>query len=60
MKDLGIAKNILGMEIHRDRALRRLWLSQSDYVGEVLERFNMENEKPISIPFGNHFRLSTT
>ena len=27
MKDSGAAKNILGMEIHRERALRRLWLS---------------------------------
>ena len=27
MKDLGTAKKILGMEIRRDRALGRLWLS---------------------------------
>ncbi|KAL6329285.1 hypothetical protein AAG906_015489 [Vitis piasezkii] len=27
MKDLGAAKKILGMEIHKDRALGRLWLS---------------------------------
>ena len=27
MKNLGAAKKILGMEIHRDIALRRLWLS---------------------------------
>ena len=27
MKDLGATKKILGMEIHRDRALGRLWLS---------------------------------
>ena len=27
MKDLGAAKKILGMEIHRDKALGRLWLS---------------------------------
>ena len=27
MKDLGAAKKILAMEIHRDRALGRLWLS---------------------------------
>ena len=27
MKDLGATKKILGMEIHRDRASGRLWLS---------------------------------
>jgi len=28
MKDLGAAKKILGMEIHRDRSSKKLWLSQ--------------------------------
>ena len=27
MKDLGVAKKLLGMEIPRDRALGRLWFS---------------------------------
>ena len=60
MKDLGVDKNILGMEIHIERALGRLWLSQSGYLRKVLERFNMENAKPISPPLANHFRLFTT
>ncbi|GAA0147212.1 hypothetical protein LIER_36476 [Lithospermum erythrorhizon] len=32
MKDLGKTKNILGMEITRDRAKGKLWLSQEKYV----------------------------
>ena len=32
----------------------------SGYVRKVLERFSMENSKPVSIPLANHFRLSTT
>ena len=60
MKDLGAAKKILGMEIRRDITLRRLWLSQSGYVGKVLERFNMENAKLVSTHLTNYFRLSTT
>ena len=60
MKDLGATKKIIGMEIRRDRALGRLWLSQSSYVGKVLERFSMENAKPVSTPLANHFILSTT
>ena len=59
MKDLGAAKKILGMEIHKDRASRRLWLSQYSYVKRVLERFNMDNAKPLSTPLVNHFRLFT-
>ena len=59
MKDLGAAKKILGMEIHRDRASGRLWLSQYSYVKKVLERFNMDDAKPVSTPLANHFRLST-
>ncbi|KAL6345174.1 hypothetical protein AAG906_013658 [Vitis piasezkii] len=59
MKDLGAAKKILGMEIHKDRASGRLWLSQYSYVKRVLERFNMDDAKPVSTPLANHFRLST-
>ena len=59
MKDLGSAKKILGMEIRRDRASRRLWLSQCSYVEKVLDRFSMGNAKPVSTPLANHFRLST-
>ena len=60
MKDLGVAKKILGMEIRRDRDAKRLWLSQAGYVKKVLERFSIENAKPVSTPLANHFRLSTS
>jgi hypothetical protein len=60
MKDLGAAKKILGMEIHRDRDAKTLWLSQADYVKKVLERFSMENAKLVSTPLANHFHLSTS
>ena len=60
MKDLGTAKKILGMEIRRDRDAKRLWLSQAGYLNKVLERFSMENAKPVSTPLANHFCLSTS
>ena len=41
MKDLGPAKQILGMHIVRDRTKKVLWLSQEKYVTKILERFNM-------------------
>jgi hypothetical protein len=51
---------ILVMEIRKDRDAKRLWLSQAGYVKKVLERFSMENAKPVSTPLANHFRLSTS
>ena len=39
MKDLGAAKKIPRMEIHKDRGSRKLWLSQQSYVEKVLDRF---------------------
>jgi hypothetical protein len=41
MKDLGVAKKILGMRITRDRKNHKLTLSQGEYIEKVLERFRM-------------------
>ncbi|GAA0142232.1 hypothetical protein LIER_03180 [Lithospermum erythrorhizon] len=59
MKDLGSARYILGMEIKRDRARGRLWLSQEKYIHKVLARFNMESSKSVSCPLSAHFKLSS-
>ncbi|KAE8706604.1 putative potassium transporter 12 [Hibiscus syriacus] len=58
MKDLGAAKQILGMRIKRDTKSGTLILSQAEYINKVLSRFNMQDVKPVSTPFGVHFRLS--
>ena len=58
IKDLGAAKQILGMRIIRDKANGTLKLSQSEYVKKVLNRFNMNEAKPVSTPLGSHFELS--
>jgi ATP-binding cassette subfamily B (MDR/TAP) protein 1 len=58
MKDLGAAKQILGMRISRDRVTKTLTLSQSEYVRKVLTRFNMQDAKPVSTPLASHFKLS--
>ena len=36
MKDLGAANCILGMEIKRDQAKRKLWLNRRNYVEKIL------------------------
>jgi hypothetical protein len=59
MKDLGPANKILGMQIHRDRKDRKIWLSQKNYLRKVLRRFNMQDCKPISTPLPVNFKLSS-
>ena len=58
MKDLGLAQQILGMEITRDRKAKKLWLSQEKYVERILERFNMKHVKLVDTPLGGHFKLN--
>ena len=50
MKDLGNAGHILGMRVVRDRSKRLLYLSQTEYINRVLERFNMKGGKALSTP----------
>ncbi|KAK2366240.1 putative mitochondrial protein [Trifolium repens] len=58
MKDLGPTRKILGMQITRDKQNGTLQLSQAEYINRVLQRFNMDNAKPVSTPLASHFRLS--
>ncbi|PSS08126.1 Endonuclease [Actinidia chinensis var. chinensis] len=61
MKDLGEAKKILGMEIKRDRVKGTVWLTQSQYLKKVLQRFGIDSStKPVSTPLASHFRLSAS
>ena len=60
MKDLGPARQILGIRIIRDRVSRKLHLSQEMYIEKVLRRFNMDKAKVVSIPLASHFKLSHT
>ena len=58
MKDLGQAKQILGMKIYRDRSGGTLNLSQELYIEKVLRRFRVNDAKPRNNPLSNHFKLS--
>uniref|UniRef100_A0A3Q7HPN3 Reverse transcriptase Ty1/copia-type domain-containing protein n=1 Tax=Solanum lycopersicum TaxID=4081 RepID=A0A3Q7HPN3_SOLLC len=58
MKDLGPAKQILGMKISRDRPAGTLNLSQELYIEKVLSRFRVNDAKPRTTPLANHFKLS--
>jgi hypothetical protein len=58
MKDLGVTNKILGMRIKRDMKNHKLTLSKVEYIEKVLEGFRMQNEKPVSTPLSNHFKLT--
>ena len=59
VKDLGPAKQILGMRIERDRSSNKLYLSQEKYIEKILCKFKMDNAKAVSCPLAAHFKLST-
>ncbi|KAL2248445.1 UNVERIFIED_CONTAM: Retrovirus-related Pol polyprotein from transposon TNT 1-94 [Sesamum indicum] len=58
MKDLGNAKQILGMNISRNREKSSILLNQKSYIMSILRKFSMENSKPASVPLAAHFQLS--
>ena len=50
IKDLGEAKRVLGMEIIRDKDKGIIQICQRDYINKVLNKFKMENCKPVKTP----------
>eukprot|EP00253_Pinus_taeda_P025872 PITA_25872 len=59
MKDLGAARQILGMDIFKDRSNGKLWLSQQKNIEKILLRFGMDNVKPVLVPLASRFKLSS-
>ena len=59
MKDMGLAKQILGMRIVRDRGEKLIHLSHEKYIEKVLKRLNMDKSKVLSTPLAPHLRLSS-
>lgn len=60
MKYLGEAKQILGMDIFRDKRHGKIWLSQQKYVENILLRFGMNDVKPFLVPLASHFKISSS
>ena len=58
MKDLGPTKQILGIWITKDRASKKLYMLQKQYIENVLKRFNMDHAKVVGFPIVTHFNLS--
>ncbi|KAE8663055.1 Histone-lysine N-methyltransferase SUVR4 [Hibiscus syriacus] len=60
MKDLGSTNKILGIQIHRDRSNRKIWLSQKNYLKKILSRFNIQDCKSIFTHLPINFKLSSS
>ena len=59
LRDLGETSFLLGIQITRDRAKRKLWLSQKQYVLNKLEEFKMADCKPVGTPMLPGLKLSS-
>ena len=57
MTDLGEAKDILGMNIHRNKSENSITLSQRSYTETLLEKFGMANCKSVSTPLEPNIKL---
>ena len=58
MKDMGEASYVLGVKIVRDRAKRLLGLSQEIYIKRMLERYHMQDSKPMDTLVDKSLSLS--
>jgi hypothetical protein len=58
IKDLGELKYILGIEVTQDRKARTIWLNQTAYLIEVLQRYSMENCTAVHTPLVPKDRLT--
>jgi len=58
MKDLGPAKQILGMRILRNRSKGILKLSQEKYIQKLFDKFYLEDSKTRNTPLGSYLKFS--
>ena len=50
MTEIPVADKFIGLEINRNRKTKKIHLSQNQYVKELLEKFNLNDLQPCSIP----------
>lgn len=58
MKDLGLAKYCVGLRITRDRKNNAIYVDQTKYIEELLEKFEMTNCNPMETPSDPNQRLA--
>ncbi|GFZ06430.1 hypothetical protein Acr_18g0006000 [Actinidia rufa] len=61
MKDLGKAKKILKIEIKRDKVKGTVWLTKTQYLKKVLQKFSMNSlVKSVCTSLAFHFKLNAS
>ena len=58
LRDLGETSYLLGVAIRRDRKERKIYLSQKQYIRDVLKRFGMDKCHTVDTPMNPGLRLS--
>jgi hypothetical protein len=58
MKDVGELAYFLGIQVSRDRANKTIMIRQDGYVNMILEKFQMLDAKPVSIPIPHRVNSS--
>ena len=58
IKNMGEANYMFSVKIGRDRAKRPLGLSQEIYIKSMLERYHMQDSKPMDTPVDKSLSLS--
>ena len=58
MKDMGDDNYVFGVKIVRDRAKRLLGLSQKTYIKRMLERYHIQDSKPMDTLVDKSLSLS--
>jgi len=59
IKKLGAVRQLLGMEVTRDTD-GSIFISQTQYILKILERFQMHNCTPVATPMDSHVKLTKT
>lgn len=55
MKDLGELKSFLGVHVKQDA--QKIWIGQPGYTAKILDKFGMENSKPVTTPVETSMKL---
>ena len=57
MKDMGELHYFLGVKVIQKPELKEVWIGQEAYTKSVLERFGMDNSKPVNTPVNPRKKL---
>ena len=58
LNDMGELKYILVVTVDQKTNPGGIWIGQPGYTERVLQKFNMEDDKPISIPVNTSVKLT--